>query len=81
MKKEFILDIVISTHSVKTILQFGYGLSYTTFDISEIKLSSNTFTDKMAVTVTVKNMGKVAGKKYCRLPSAPKKTLTNLAQS
>jgi beta-glucosidase len=49
-------------------------LSYTTFGISEIKLSSNTFTDKMAVTVTVKNIGKVAGKEVVQVYlSAPKK--------
>jgi hypothetical protein len=53
-------------------------LSYT--HISEIKLSSNTFTDKMEVTVT-KNTGKVAGKEVVQLYSAPSKTLTNPAQS
>jgi beta-glucosidase len=45
-------------------------LSYAYFDISEIKLSLKTrFTDKMEVTVTVKNTAKVAGKEVI-VPSA-----------
>jgi beta-glucosidase len=65
-----------STFNVKPSYEFGYGLSYTTFDISEIKLSSNTFTDKMDVTVTVKNTGKVAGKEVVQLYlSAPSKNI------
>jgi len=43
---------------------FGAGLSYTTFEYSDINLSSNTLTanDKLTVTVTVKNTGSRAGK-------------------
>ncbi|HEY0286582.1 MAG TPA: beta-glucosidase BglX [Pseudomonas sp.] len=42
---------------------FGYGLSYTQFSVSDIKLSNNTMTrkDKLTASVTVKNTGKVAG--------------------
>jgi len=42
---------------------FGYGLSYTTFEYSEIKLGSNqlTHTGKLNVTVKVKNTGKYKG--------------------
>lgn len=42
---------------------FGYGLSYTQFSVSDIKLSNSTMTrkDKLTATVTVKNTGKVAG--------------------
>lgn len=38
---------------------FGFGLSYTTFDYSNLKLSSNTLTanGKLTVSVTVKNTG------------------------
>lgn len=43
---------------------FGAGLSYTTFEYSDINLSSNTLTanGKLTVTVTVKNTGSRAGK-------------------
>jgi len=42
---------------------FGYGLSYTQFSVSDIKLSNSTMTrkDKLTASVTVKNTGKVAG--------------------
>ncbi|HRZ96177.1 MAG TPA: beta-glucosidase BglX [Paludibacter sp.] len=42
---------------------FGYGLSYTTFKYSEIKLSSNELTDKgeLKASVTVKNTGTYDG--------------------
>ncbi|KIA83973.1 glycoside hydrolase family 3 N-terminal domain-containing protein [Flavobacterium sp. AED] len=65
-----------NTFHVKPSYEFGYGLSYTTFDISNLKLSSSTFTDKMNVTVTVKNTGKIAGKEVVELYlSAPAKTI------
>lgn len=43
---------------------FGYGLSYTTFDYSAIKLSKEVLRDGETITasVTVTNTGKVAGK-------------------
>ncbi|MGY4492632.1 beta-glucosidase BglX [Pseudomonas sp. TE3610] len=42
---------------------FGYGLSYTDFSVSDISLSSATLKKggKVVATVTVKNTGKVAG--------------------
>lgn len=42
---------------------FGFGLSYTTFEYSNLKVSSDTITDADVLTVTfdVKNTGKVAG--------------------
>jgi len=42
---------------------FGYGLSYTQFSVSDIKLSNSTMTrkDKLTASVTVQNTGKVAG--------------------
>lgn len=44
--------------------EFGYGLSYTNFKYSNLKLSSAKLTDKTPVTVSVDvtNSGKVAGK-------------------
>jgi beta-glucosidase len=37
------------------------------FEISNLKLSSKSFTNKIDVTVTVKNTGKVAGKEVVQL--------------
>ena len=47
--------------------EFGYGLSYTNFEYSDLKLGGATFDNKMLVTVTVKNAGKVAGKEIAEL--------------
>ncbi|GAA3576625.1 glycoside hydrolase family 3 N-terminal domain-containing protein [Snuella lapsa] len=49
---------------------FGFGLSYTTFDLSEPGLSKKTFSgidDKITVTVNVTNTGKVAGEEVVQL--------------
>jgi len=44
--------------------EFGYGLSYTTFKYSNLKLSSGKLTDNRPITVSVdvSNTGKMAGK-------------------
>jgi beta-glucosidase len=43
---------------------FGWGLSYTTFEYSDLQLSSNTINGdaKLSVSITVKNTGSRAGK-------------------
>ncbi|MDO3695362.1 beta-glucosidase BglX [Wenyingzhuangia sp. chi5] len=48
---------------------FGYGLSYTTFEYSDIKLSETSFKigDDVNVSVTLKNTGKVTGKEVVQL--------------
>lgn len=48
---------------------FGYGLSYTTFEYSDIKVSRSEIkdTDTVTVTVNVKNTGKVFGKEVVQL--------------
>jgi beta-glucosidase len=55
------------TFKVKPAYEFGYGLSYTTFEYSNIKLSSAKFTGNITVTVDVKNIGTVAGKEVAEL--------------
>jgi len=52
---------------VKPAYEFGYGLSYTTFKISDVKASSKDFNGSISVKVTVKNTGKVAGKEVVQL--------------
>jgi beta-glucosidase len=47
--------------------EFGYGLSYTSFEYSDLKLSNSTFSSKMRVEVRVKNSGEVAGKEIVQL--------------
>lgn len=65
-----------NTFNVKPSYEFGFGGSYTTFDFSDIKLSSPAFSTAMTVSVTVKNTGKTAGKEVVQLYlSAPSKSI------
>jgi beta-glucosidase len=64
------------TFDVKPAYEFGYGLSYATFDYGGLALNSKAFVDKLTAAVTVKNTGKVAGKEVVQLYlSAPAKKL------
>lgn len=56
-----------NTFKVKPAYEFGYGLSYTDFTYSDLQLSSTTFKDKVTVSLTVTNSGKVAGKEVVQL--------------
>ncbi len=49
--------------------EFGYGLSYTTFEYSELKISSPTTTasNPLTISVTVQNTGKRKGKEVVQL--------------
>lgn len=53
---------------IKTLFPFGYGLSYTSFEYSNLKVDDN-FNDKgeMNVSVTVKNTGARKGKEVIQL--------------
>ncbi len=46
---------------------FGYGLSYTSFDYSDMAVVYNAETDQFEVTVTVTNSGEVAGKETVQI--------------
>jgi beta-glucosidase len=54
---------------VSPLYAFGYGLSYTTFEISEPQLSKTTIgvNESMKVTVKVRNTGKVKGDEVVQL--------------
>ncbi|UOE47505.1 glycoside hydrolase family 3 C-terminal domain-containing protein [Mucilaginibacter sp. SMC90] len=60
-------DYVFS--SPDPLFAFGFGLSYTTFDYSNLKVSKMTFSknEQVTVSVDVKNTGKVAGKEVVQL--------------
>jgi beta-glucosidase len=65
-----------NTFNIQPSYEFGYGLSYTTFDYSNLTLGSKTFKDKMTVSVTITNSGKTAGKEVVELYlSAPEKSI------
>ena len=51
------------------IFPFGYGLSYTTFDYSDIKISSEVITPstELEVSVTIKNTGKMKAKEVVQM--------------
>ncbi len=54
---------------IEPLFPFGYGLSYTQFEYSDLKISSKEITDKekLEVTVTVKNTGGMKGKEVVQL--------------
>lgn len=66
-----------NTFDVKTAYPFGYGLSYTNFTYSDLKLSSKTFNQGViTASVTVTNSGDVPGKEVAELYlGAPTKVL------
>jgi beta-glucosidase len=56
-----------NTFNVPTAYEFGYGLSYTNFEFSDLKLNSTVFNDSITATVRVKNTGRMAGKEVAQL--------------
>ncbi|UCD98830.1 MAG: glycoside hydrolase family 3 C-terminal domain-containing protein [Chloroflexota bacterium] len=57
------------TKEVPTLFPFGYGMSYTTFEYQNPRVSSQTFrdVDGLTVSVEVTNAGKVAGKEVVQV--------------
>ncbi|MDP4209320.1 MAG: glycoside hydrolase family 3 C-terminal domain-containing protein [Bacteroidota bacterium] len=63
-----------NTFKVPTAYEFGYGLSYTQFQYSDISLSNNVFSDSITVKVNLKNTGKAEGKEVVELYLSTPKT-------
>jgi beta-glucosidase len=65
-----------TTFNVAVSYEFGFGLSYSTFEYSNIKLSSAKFGKNITATVEIRNSGKAEGKEIVQLYlTAPGKTL------
>lgn len=56
-----------TTYDVPVSYPFGYGLSYTRFEYSDLTLSSDSFPGRIDVSVKISNTGKVAGKEVVQL--------------
>jgi len=66
---------------VKPAFPFGYGLSYTKFKYSNLKLSSTVFKGQLTAKVTVTNTGRQPGKEIIQLYlSAPHKNMDKPAE-
>jgi len=75
---------------IEPLFPFGYGLSYTDFEYSDLRFDEENITDKenLKVTVKVKNSGKISGKEVVQLyvsdPESevikPKKELKDFAK-
>jgi beta-glucosidase len=56
-----------NSFSVKPAYPFGFGLSYTDFTYSNLKLSSSIFAGSIKATVTITNNGKLPGREIVQL--------------
>jgi beta-glucosidase len=56
---------------IEPLFPFGYGLSYTTFEYSDLKLSEPDSEGNITATATIKNTGKVAGAEIAQLYVQP----------
>ncbi len=64
------------TFGVKPAYEFGFGLSYSKFEYSGLKISASEFKGKQSVSFTVKNSGSVSGREVVQLyVSAPAGTI------
>jgi beta-glucosidase len=63
-----------ATKAVKPAYPFGYGLAYTTFELSGLKLGGTSFQKELTASVKVANTGKAPGREVVQLYlSAPGK--------
>jgi beta-glucosidase len=56
-----------NTFKIPVAYEFGYGLSYTSFEYSNLKSGSKNFDGKMLVSVDVKNTGKLDGREVVQV--------------
>jgi len=78
-----------NTFKVPVAYEFGYGMSYTSFEYGKLKLNSKNFNGQITAAVEVKNTGKVAGREvvqvYISSPAGklkkPAETLAAFAKS
>ncbi len=56
-----------NTFDVPVSYEFGYGKSYTSFDYSDLKMSSSEFNKKITISVKIKNAGSVAGREVLQV--------------
>jgi beta-glucosidase len=69
------------TYKVKPAYEFGYGLSYTTFSLINLKLNKKKFDKKITARITIKNTGSSAGKEVVQIYlSAPAKSIDKPTQ-
>ncbi|HVO11370.1 MAG TPA: glycoside hydrolase family 3 C-terminal domain-containing protein [Vicinamibacteria bacterium] len=65
-----------ATRGVKVAYPFGYGLSYTSFRYTDLKLSSRRFSGTLTASVTITNAGRTPGREVAQLYlSAPAKAV------
>lgn len=70
-----------NSFKVPVAYEFGFGLSYTTFEYGKAKISAPVFKDKLTVSVDIKNNGSVAGREVVELYlSAPAGKLNKPAE-
>jgi beta-glucosidase len=74
-EKVFVGYRYYESKKMETLFPFGYGLSYTTFEYSNLKLNKSEMTDDdtLTVSVDVTNTGRVVGKEVVQLYVAPEK--------
>jgi beta-glucosidase len=53
--------------NVETAYEFGYGLSYTDFEYSNLKVGPSKFQDKLNLSIDIKNTGDSAGREVVEL--------------
>lgn len=65
-----------NTFNVKPAYPFGFGLSYTSFAYTNLRLSSKQLNGKITASITIQDTGKTAGKEVVQLYiTAPGKTI------
>ncbi|HVV55858.1 MAG TPA: glycoside hydrolase family 3 N-terminal domain-containing protein [Mucilaginibacter sp.] len=70
-----------TTFDVKPAYEFGYGLSYTSFKYSGMKLSTKTFNGSVTASITITNTGSVPGSEVAEVyVSAPAKDIDKPAE-